>query len=188
MMPSSLRPCRKPIRLSASSSAWCKAGHLLSNPVTRKSPQPSNPRASHLTPKGDCFMRDLMPGNLPWRSLLVIGVVALVAVPSWSLSQPPVIRGDVAVQLAGDDKQPTAKFVHGDVVVQLAGDDKQPAGKEGDRLDRLEKQLEALLKEMETLRGQQPTDAQPGEKSRTVIHARHRNHLKASIPREHDPS
>jgi hypothetical protein len=63
-------------------------------------------------------MRDLMPGNLPWRSLLVIGVVALVAVPSWSLSQPPapetekpekVELKDHTIRLHG---QPV---VHGDV-------------------------------------------------------------------------
>ena len=109
-------------------------------------------------------MRDLMPGNLPWRSLLVIGTVALVAVPSWSLSQPPVIRGDVAVQLAGDDKQ--------------------PAGKEGDRLDRLEKQLDALLKEVKSLRGEKPTTAKPGEKGRIVIHADTKEAIKPGIPGE----
>jgi hypothetical protein len=109
-------------------------------------------------------MRELMAGNLPWRSLLVIGVVALVAVPSWSLSQPPVIRGDVAVQLAGDDKQ--------------------PAGKEGDRLDRLEKQLDALLKEVKSLRGEKPTTAKPGEKGRIVIHADTKELTKPAIPGE----
>ena len=46
--------------------------------------------------------------------------------------------------------------------IEVIVDDKQPAGKEGDRLDRLEKQLDALLKEVKSLRGEKPTAAKPG--------------------------
>jgi len=132
-------------------------------------------------------MRDLMPGNLPWRSLLVIGVVALVAVPSWSLSQPPGPETEKQEKVELKDhtiRLQAQPVVHGDVVVQLADNDKQPAGKEGDRLDRLEKQLDALLKEVKSLRGEKPTTAKPGEKGRIVIHADTKELTKPGIPGE----
>jgi type II secretory pathway pseudopilin PulG len=101
-------------------------------------------------------MREFVTIRMPWRSLLVIGLVAMVAVPSWSLSQQPQETKkadkseskDKVIHLNGEQ-------VQSDVIFQLASDDnRQPQSKEADRLDRLEKQLDALLNEIKTLRGE----------------------------------
>jgi hypothetical protein len=102
-------------------------------------------------------MREFVTIRMPWRSLLVIGLVMIVAVPSWSLSQQPQEPKKT------EKSKPKDNVLHlngqpvqsGDVIFQLASDDTQPAqSKEADRLDRLEKQLDALLNEIKTLRGE----------------------------------
>src|SRR5436305_8777340 len=101
-------------------------------------------------------MREFVTSRLPWRSLLIIGMVTMIAVPSWSLSQQP--------PEAKKPDQPETKNQHLEVFKGPQGEgefrvqfDKQPSPKEADRLDRLEKQLDALLKEIKTLRGEKAT-------------------------------
>jgi hypothetical protein len=120
-------------------------------------------------------MNESVTNRVPWRSFLIIGMVAMVAVPSWSLSQQPsddkkpekVESKDGVFRLVG---QPTQD----DLFLELVSDDKQPNTKEADRLDRLEKQLDALLKEIKTLRGEKPAtpknvDLVPGAKVESKV-------------------
>jgi hypothetical protein len=101
-------------------------------------------------------MREFVTIRMPWRSLLVIGMVAMVAVPSWSLSQQPAdVKKPETTESRDQVIRLTGQQVQGDV--ELVSDDKQPQPKEADRLDRLAKQLDALLKEIRTLRGEKPT-------------------------------
>jgi hypothetical protein len=122
-------------------------------------------------------MNECVTSRVAWRSLLIIGMVAMVAVPSWSLSQQPsddkkpekTESQDQVIRLTGQQIQ-----AEGDVVVELVADDKQPNPKEGDRLDRLEKQLDALLKEIKTLRGEKTStpkkaDFVPGAKVESKV-------------------
>jgi hypothetical protein len=85
--------------------------------------------------------------------LAFIGLLGLVALPGWSLSQQPV---DVKTEIKKVDKKlEKNEDIKANLVEVILDGDLVQAGKggsEGDRLDRLEKQLEVLLQEVKAMR------------------------------------
>jgi hypothetical protein len=120
------------------------------------------------------IMRDSMPCRLSLRSLVVLGAIALIALPGWSLSQQSREKPGSEKKVEKDSEIQKDEEIQGiyEIEAQLdelkivtvpgtliqryelaAVEDGQPAtGKEADRLEKLEKQLEALLKEVKSLR------------------------------------
>jgi hypothetical protein len=118
------------------------------------------------------IMRDSMPCRLSLRSLLILGAIALIALPGWSLSQQAREKPGSEKKGEKDSEIEKDEEIQGiyEIEAQLdelkmaplefleryelaAVEDGQPAtGKEADRLEKLEKQLEALLKEVKSLR------------------------------------
>jgi hypothetical protein len=120
------------------------------------------------------IMRDSMPCRLSLRSLLILGAIALIALPGWSLSQQSrdkpgsEKKGEKDSEVQKDEENQGIYEIEAQLdelkMVTVPGtliqryelaavEDGQPAtGKEADRLEKLEKQLEALLKEVKSLR------------------------------------
>jgi beta-lactamase regulating signal transducer with metallopeptidase domain len=106
------------------------------------------------------IMRDSASCKLSLRSLLILGAVALITLPGWSLSQQ---AGDPADEEPAVEEQ---KEMEKDGVydiefkldeldlsaMELEDEPGSDKGKDVDRLDRLERQLQALLKEVKALR------------------------------------
>jgi hypothetical protein len=97
------------------------------------------------------IMRDRVPCRVPLFGAAVIGLLAIIALPGWSLSQQPA---EPKAKEKIKDSQPYQVIPGADGVVILQKDFTEPtkAGGDADRLDRLEKQLEALLKEVKAMR------------------------------------
>jgi hypothetical protein len=110
------------------------------------------------------IMRDSVPCRLSFRTLLVLGIVALVVLPGWSLSQQSeeIDRTEKKAEKKTEDKEVEIKDLFtqveqvdlSEILVDIAiGQDGKPVeAKDVDRLDKLEKQLEAMRKEVQTLR------------------------------------
>jgi bla regulator protein BlaR1 len=115
------------------------------------------------------IMRDSVPCRLSLRTLLVLGILALVVLPGWSLSQQSDEKNgaDRKVEKKGDDNKTDIKDLTELLAITqkdevglseiladfvIAQDGKPVEGKDADRLDRLEKQLEAMRKEVQALR------------------------------------
>jgi beta-lactamase regulating signal transducer with metallopeptidase domain len=97
------------------------------------------------------IMRDRVPCHVPMLGLALIGLIALVALPGWSLSQQPV---QLKTEIKKGEKK-LEKDVDANVVEVILEGDVLQVGKgssESDRLDRLEKQLETLLQEVKAMR------------------------------------
>jgi beta-lactamase regulating signal transducer with metallopeptidase domain len=116
------------------------------------------------------IMRDRVPCRVPLFGAAVIGLLALIALPGWSLSQQPVepktkekIKENELYKALGQEV---------DIVLQKEVTDPAKAGGDAERLDRLEKQLEALLKEVKAMRAGTPkgnvTEKGPAPKDVTV--------------------
>jgi beta-lactamase regulating signal transducer with metallopeptidase domain len=99
------------------------------------------------------IMRDRVPCRVPMLGLAFIGLLGLVALPGWSLSQQPV---EVKTEIKKVDKQLEKNAgLKADVVEVVLDGELVQAGKGGsdsERLDRLEKQLEVLLQEVKAMR------------------------------------
>jgi beta-lactamase regulating signal transducer with metallopeptidase domain len=110
-------------------------------------------------------MRDSVPCKAPVLGLVAIGVLALAVLPGLSLSQqqdkPKITKPDQPTQSAPvTGQQATTPYVVDvvtDYYVQVAGGDRDR------KIEDLEKKLQALLKEVQALRGPKTT-AQPGAK------------------------
>jgi len=100
------------------------------------------------------IMRDRVPCRVPVLGLAFIGLLALVALPSWSLSQQPVEAKTEIKKVDKKVEKPSNPTEENFVEVILESDPVQvrKAGSESDRLDRVEKQLEALLQEVKAMR------------------------------------
>jgi hypothetical protein len=114
------------------------------------------------------IMRDRVPCRVPLFGAAVIGLLALIALPGWSLSQQ---AAEPKAKEKINDSKPYTGPPGEEVEFLLQKDFNEPAksGGDADRLDRLEKQLEALLKEVKAMRAGTPKgDASaksPGEKA-----------------------
>jgi hypothetical protein len=119
------------------------------------------------------IMRDRVPCRIPMLGFALIGLLALVAVPGWSLSQQAAQekpKGKEVDKKTGE-KLPAdlieVQFTDRLLQAEFVNADKNSV--DSDRLDRLEKQLEALLKEVKAMRAGTPKgDASaksPGEKA-----------------------
>src|SRR5262249_34926005 len=112
------------------------------------------------------IMRDSAPCRLTWKSLAAVGLLALLAAPGWSGESAPQKNGDekqakpdpgqpVKVQVQAKDVLQSIEGVLelqlDDVQVEQAKED--PNAQRERRLEQLEKQLQALLKEVQELRG-----------------------------------
>jgi hypothetical protein len=96
------------------------------------------------------------------RNLIFLGLFGLLILPGWTVSQEPQIKKNIEVQLpltvqqAAPDKPAsganTTKVEQQDIILELAAD----GSGDNARLDKLEKQLEALIKEVRSLRSGQP--------------------------------
>ncbi|MFL5245628.1 MAG: M56 family metallopeptidase [Gemmataceae bacterium] len=117
------------------------------------------------------IMRDSVPCRLSIRSLLILGAIALIALPGWSLGQQGGPKAPREKEAATKDKTEEEKGNEGVFEIQAQFDElrsiplnltddlialeegQQPTtGKDADRLEKLERQLEALLKEVKALR------------------------------------
>jgi beta-lactamase regulating signal transducer with metallopeptidase domain len=117
------------------------------------------------------IMRDRVPCRVPFVGLLAIGVLALVSLPGWSQVQVEVkevsevkaatpSEKQVILQVTSDVQyQDVLKVLQevqkteGDKVVRFALADPAPAPDHDRRLQKLEAQLQELLKEVQALRG-----------------------------------
>jgi beta-lactamase regulating signal transducer with metallopeptidase domain len=98
------------------------------------------------------IMRERVPCRVPLFSVAVIGVLALAALPGWSQDGPRKEKDEpkkeeiqITAELAQDTKD-------GEPIMVLFADDKQAGDGQDQRLQQLEKRLEALLKEVQALR------------------------------------
>jgi hypothetical protein len=91
------------------------------------------------------IMREKVPCRLPVRGLVGVGLLALIALPSWSPGQ----RGPETVAPRQETPEVGRTVAQGQGPTTAA----QPADRE-QRLQRLEASLEALLKEVKELRGE----------------------------------
>lgn len=128
-------------------------------------------------------MRDIVTSRVPWRTVLVVGMVALLGAPGGLLSQQadspkpekPGSAEKVDLQRTPVQIEDVSLDLAADVLFELADDPAKGGPKGGDRLDRLEKELERLLQEVKALRGEKSQDkpgVKKGEEKRVIIQAR----------------
>jgi beta-lactamase regulating signal transducer with metallopeptidase domain len=106
------------------------------------------------------IMRDRVPCRIPLFGAAVIGLLALIALPGWSLSQQPT-QPKVKEKIKDAKPYQVTPGADVEVILQDVVIDPGKAGGDGDRLDRLEKQLEALLKEVKAMRAGTPKSDLP---------------------------
>ena len=104
------------------------------------------------------IMREQVPCRLSLRAVLSVGLVALIVLPGWSPGQSPVEKNQ-DIKLPNGPRQAQEKSANvgllgkDDVALQQRADDKGSAPDRDRRLEAVERQLQALLKEVQALRG-----------------------------------
>ena len=101
------------------------------------------------------IMRDRVPCRVPLIGAAVLGLLALIALPGWSLSQQ-------AAPEKKTEPQQTAPVDRAFVILNQEVVDGPKTGGDAERLDRLEKQLETLLKEVKAMRAGTAKSDSPG--------------------------
>jgi beta-lactamase regulating signal transducer with metallopeptidase domain len=123
------------------------------------------------------IMRDCVPCKVPLLGMVAIGLLALAALPGWSQLQPPIKKPDDGKKEALAEKPKIIEVQNlseGNVIYTLKVDDGKLVKVEQDkpttdgdrdrRLQALEQQLQALLKEVQALRaGSAATKSTPGQ-------------------------
>jgi beta-lactamase regulating signal transducer with metallopeptidase domain len=103
------------------------------------------------------IMRESTPCRLTVRGLLVIGLLALLVIPGWSVSQQPKPDKEKPKEIKKSEDAKDKLQGKNIAVYDLDADGRldvilQGAPVDNDRLDKLEKQLEELLKEVKAMR------------------------------------
>jgi beta-lactamase regulating signal transducer with metallopeptidase domain len=145
--------------------ALLEVSHLLSRNIEPAPVLGMAASRSELERRLVMIMRDSASCKLSLRSLLILGAVALITLPGWSLSQQAgdPADGEPAVEEQTEvDKEGVydieLKVDELDLAAMELGDEQgKPA--DVDRLDRLERQLQALLKEVKALRASKKSGA-----------------------------
>jgi beta-lactamase regulating signal transducer with metallopeptidase domain len=138
--------------------ALLQVSHLLSRTIEPAPVLGMAASRSELERRLVMIMRDSTSCKLSLRSLLILGAVALIILPGWSLSQQASDSADeepAVEQQTEVDKEGVhdIEFKLSEIdlsAMELEDEQRQPA--DVDRLDRLERQLQALLKEVKALR------------------------------------
>jgi beta-lactamase regulating signal transducer with metallopeptidase domain len=101
------------------------------------------------------IMRDRVPCRVPLYGAAVLGLLALIALPGWSLSQQAAEpKTKEKIKDREQYQAPSREDV--EFVAQKEASDPGKPGGDAERLDRLEKQLEVLLKEVKAMRAGTP--------------------------------
>jgi beta-lactamase regulating signal transducer with metallopeptidase domain len=98
------------------------------------------------------IMRETVSCRVGRRALLALGLLALLAVPGWSLGEPPAPKIDVAVEPDTNDDIALDIVLKGVLDIDVDAIKRQPDRDQ--KLADIEAQIKALLKEIEALKAE----------------------------------